>query len=259
VALPELPSNRELPVHEILEHTACELRDAFRSLTLPEYSRSKAERWLIAVSLTPKVDDQLTLGGSKTWKSTALPSPKQLITWVLGTSPGVQLDAKSQSIGAVTYNMKSAELIRDNTLYCDRDTIAYHTLTRHLGIGQWLRRTVSAMDVSSTASIDKPSFTADISIKFTGGGSYTYAFPLGSDLASLSGNYSIDEKLEITMTEIKETKTFSVVTLPTGQIWNKKTAMVPTVARATAVEDAQSRLDLIQIQQSLSNLRVAPE
>lgn len=253
VALPELPGDRELPVREILQHTACELQDGFRSLTLPGYSKAKATRWLVAVKLTPKIDDEATLGFGRTWKSSGSSAAK-LVTWVLGTAPGLQLDAKSEDFAIVSYNLKSSDLIDDNTLICDRNAGTYHTLARHLGIDSWLRRTVAAMDATQMATIDAPGFTADISIKFSGNGTYTYAFPLGNDLVSFGGNYIVDERLDITMTEIKQT--YRVATLP-GNSRSKVTAS--SISHAAAVEDAKARLDILQLQQSLSNLKVSPQ
>lgn len=260
VTVPDLPPDAALPIREILLHSACELRDAFRSLYAPEYARLKSfkpDRWLISITLQPRVDANLVAGGGLTRKSTTQPlSVKSLITWAVGP-PGVQLDAKSWRSGNITYTIKSPDLIRDTELPCYKDTLHYHALTRNLGVGEWLRRTIAATDSTTVAQVDKPTYTSNITIKFSANGSYSYAFSLGSDQAALSGFYQMDEQLSILMTQLPAEKKFTVVTLPTGEkFWSRKEALVGARAEAVVVEEAKSRLDTIQLEQAIRGLQL---
>jgi hypothetical protein len=259
--VPDLPYDIALPVQEILLHTACELNDAFRSLNTVEFARFQAGRWLIAVTLTPRVDTEITPGIGFTRK---VPTPANALrstSWVIGSAPGMTLDVKGDRNGAVTYNIKSQALISSNDLDCDRTAASYHVLAQHLGIGEWLHRTVSAMNVASMASLDKPTFNSEITIKFTGAGSYTYTFPQSVDLASLSGSVSVDEQLQISMAQIPATpKPYTVVTLPSGDNFgHPQHAPVGNTSEVEAVETAKQRLDLLQIEQAIKNLQPAQQ
>jgi hypothetical protein len=242
-SLPDLPGDIELPVKEIILHSACELRDTFRSLTAPEFKRFKAEQWLISVTLTPKVDTSLTFGGA--WTRRDAPASR-LVTWVFGTGPGIQYEAKGQRSGAATYSIKSKQLIEDKSMPCDRDTPSWHALTRELRVADWLRRSVS--------TANKPSFNSEITIKFNGTGSYTFAFPKGSDFGSLGGSYQVNQQLQIAMTPLTPSREFTVVTLPAGDNWDRKQARIALEADV-AVQNAKSRLDIIQLEQAIQSIR----
>jgi hypothetical protein len=60
--VPDLPPDFALPMQEILLQTACELQYAFRVLDAPQYEKFRAKKWLIAITLQPKVDTDLALG-----------------------------------------------------------------------------------------------------------------------------------------------------------------------------------------------------
>jgi hypothetical protein len=112
-------------------------------------------------------------------------------------------------------------------------------------------RAVDAMYAAGTAEIDKPTYNTDITIKFAGNGSYTYTFPGGTNLAALSGSYTVDEQLNITFAPLSATPAFTVVTLPVnGKGFQNRAILQPT----TSVENAQVRTDLIQIEQALRKL-----
>ena len=142
-------------------------------------------------------------------------SATRVTTWALN-SPGLQLDVKTERSGSVGFDFKSGELIDDKTLPCDYASFSYHALAQHLGIREWLGRSVDAMYVTGTAVLDKPVYDSDITIKFSANGSYSYVFPHGSDLASLAGSYTVDEQLNITFAPLNITPAFTVVTLPQG-------------------------------------------
>ena len=124
-------------------------------------------------------------------------------------------------------------------------------LTKHLSIREWLLRAVRAAQTSQ-ASIDSPSFSADVTIKFNGAGSYTYTFPAATDLLSLSAYYSLQETLSINFTS--KPKVDKLVTLPVGGVGTgsnqARSLMRSTV---TILEDQQSSLQ--QIRQTLQNLK----
>lgn len=252
-AIPDLQRDRSLPLREILEHTACELQGAFRSLTADRYKRFKAERWLISVKLTPKVDTDLTAGVGASWKNAG--TAGKLVTWTLGT-PGVQLNAKGNRTGGITYSINSEKLIADTRLKCDRSSESYHALARHLGVGEWLRRTVSAMDGTLVAELDSPTYSSQITIKYSANGSYSFSFAAGSELASLGGTYTDEQQLSITMSEVKAAKSFSVVTLPEGEKFPAPKPAAVGRAESDAIRDAKARNELLQLEQAIRSLRI---
>jgi hypothetical protein len=155
--------------------------------------------------------------------------------------------------GSVDFKFDSAALIKDTKLPCDQETPSYHSLTKHLGIRNWLYRAADAM-ILTDSSIDNPSFSADVTIKFSGTGSWTYTFPPGTDLLSLSGYYQLDEGLTITFTAKTKVSVVKVVTLPVGgpgAPQNNGNAGAPSTT--SIFEDQQSSLQ--QIRQQLQNLR----
>jgi hypothetical protein len=125
-----------------------------------------------------------------------------------------------------------------------------------LAIRDWLVRAVQASAMAAS-KIDNPSFTAEVVIKFTGTGSWTYTFPPGTDLLTLSGYYQLDENLNITFTT--KMKTVTVVTLPIGgpDRDTPNRAREPFASTATILEDQQSSLQ--QIRQQLQNLRTVTQ
>jgi hypothetical protein len=140
-------------------------------------------------------------------------------------------------------------------LDCDNPAQTYQALAK-MGVGEWLRRIVRDARGAPAAKIDKPTFSTDVTIKFTGSGGYSYSFPFGSDVLSASGSYQIDTILGILMTPLTPVKSFEVVTLPAGEDFKKRTVLLPTASRATSVEAAASRLDVIQLDQTIRNSRV---
>jgi hypothetical protein len=252
-AIPDQPDDYTLPIREILQRTACELRTALQDLKNagPQFNPNE---WLINITLTPKIDTDVNAGLGITSKSSSLAGAKFLSTITLGVSPAGQIDAKGSRSGAVTYAIKSADLIR-KPLDCENPAPTYQALAR-MGVGEWLRRTVRDARGAPAAKIDKPTFSTDVTIKFTGSGGYSYSFPFGSDAFSASGSYQIDAILGILMTPLTPAKTFEVVTLPVGEDFTKRTAILPAASRAWSVESAASRLDVIQLDQTIRNSRI---
>jgi hypothetical protein len=253
--VPDLPPDFALPMQEILLQAACELQYALRVLDVPEYQRFKARKWLIAVTLQPKVDTDLALSLGATRRVPTELNAIRVTTWVIGQLPGAQVDYRAERTGAVTFNFKSNELIADTKLPCDQQTPTLHVLAQHLGVGQWLYRTVEAVNATPSGLIDKPSYTTDITIKFSGTGSYTYTFPHGTDFATLAGSYSLDEQLNILMTELTDNKIVAV-TLPSGDKNGFVIPSKPPEATTASVQAARERLDVIQLDQTLRSLRI---
>ena len=250
-AIPDLPNDYQLPVQDILQHTACELRGAFKDLSQKKYESFGAGGWLVAVAVTPKADREATAGVGLTGKSTTDTAANYFTTWALGSSgaPGFQANVKGTRNANVTYNMTSADLLNEKKypLECKRSHPNYHELARHLGIKEWLVRTVEARDqsVGSLAKLDKPTLTSQIFVKFTGGGNFTYAFPFGTHFGSLSGNFDLDETLSITLSPAAGAP-LVVQTLPKGGDFTDGPSRVTTFA-----VDAQARLDAVQAQQQI--------
>lgn len=247
--IPDIPPDFTLPVQEILAVTACDLQDAFYSLeSSHEYARFKPRQWLVTVLLLPKVDTDLTASGGLTRKDPFAGNPVRFTTWALN-SPGIQLDAKGERSSQVKYNFVSGQLMKDKTLLCPAQTPTVHLLSAHLGLGDWLRRVAVALNVASSAKIDNPTYNTDITIKLLAGGSYTFTFPPGTNLASLGGSYSIDEQLNISMIPIADTPPpLSVVTLPVSKEFQS------TAITSVQVQAAQTRQDLSQIEQAIRML-----
>jgi hypothetical protein len=83
-------------------------------------------------------------------------------------------------------------------------------------------------------------------------GGYSYGFPHGTDFASLSGSYAVDEQLNITFAPLNTNAPFTVVTLPVGGKGFRANSATPI--STTAVENAQTRTDLIGIEQAIRRL-----
>ena len=249
--VPDLPPDLTFPMKEILLHTACELQVALRTFDTPQFKRFNARKWLITVALNPKTDADITPALGLTRKVPIVANAARVTSWALN-SPGLQFDMKTERSGGMGFVFKSPGLIGDNTLPCDSTSPSYHALTQHLNIREWLGRSVDAMYVTGTAELDKPTYDSDVTIKFSANGSYTYTFPHGTDLASLSGSYTVDEQLNITFAPLNTTPPFTVVTLPRGGKGFEPNNAAPV--STTAVPDAQARTDLIRIEQAIRKL-----
>jgi hypothetical protein len=252
--MPDLPPDWALPMQEILLHSACELQAALRGLngrTNPK--QFDATAWNIKITLNPKMDADLQPGLGLTRKVPFTSGATTFSTYVIGSGNGVTTDMHGNRTGSVDFKFDSAALIKDEKLPCDQETPSYHSLTKHLGIRDWLYRSADAMNLTDS-SIDNPSFSADVMIKLSGTGSWTYTFPPGTNLVSLSGYYTLDESLNITLTAKTKVTVIKVVTLPVGGPGaprNRVNAAVPSTA--AVYEDQQSSLQ--QIRQQLQNLK----
>jgi hypothetical protein len=248
---PGMPPDYALPVAEIIRHAVCELRLALRKIDHSNPSFRPSD-WVVQITLTPKVDAEFSARAGLTGRSTTL-TQKYFNTWTVGAAPGAQLYAKGHTDGSAAYTIRSSDLLdRQGKLPidCDREAPRYHALVRNLGIFDWLSRTASAVegDVAKLARLDKPTYNAQIIIKFDGAGNYTYNFPFGTDFAGLYLGYALDESLSIAFTPA--VKAVRVRTLPEAPL----SSAVPAVA---TIEE-KSRLDFLQLEQTLRNLQVIP-
>jgi hypothetical protein len=253
--MPDLPPDWALPQTEILLHTACELQGALRGLA----SRTTSDEfdvtgWSIRVALNPKVDADIQPGAGLMRKQPFVSGALRFATLVIGSGNGITLDMKGQRTGSVDFVFDSAKLITNDRLPCDLATPSYHSLTKNLGIKNWLYRSAEAMIVTGS-SIDKPTFSSDVLIKFNGTGSYTYTFPPGTDLVTLSGYYQLQETLNITFTaKAKPPHKFEIVTLPKGGKGFDPNSAPHLVLSQAAVAAAETRGDLAQIELAIRNL-----
>lgn len=253
--MPDLPPDWALPAREIVLHSACELQAGLRTVdgrTNPK--RFDARNWTIRVSLNPKADADIVPGAGLTRRQPTQTGVARFANWVVGGGNGMQLDMKGQRTGNLDFVFNSAELIDDNQLPCSDEKIIAHALTKNIGIADWLHRSIDAA-YATGSSIDKPSFSSDVFVKFNiGTSSYTYTFSAGTDLLTMGGYYQLQETLNINFTAKPKVSRFDIVTLPKGGdgfVANRG------VVKSTVSVSTEARSDLQQIEQAIRNLRPA--
>ncbi|MEZ0058121.1 hypothetical protein ACVII1_006265 [Bradyrhizobium elkanii] len=251
--LPDLPPDWALPVQEIVLHASCELQFALNNLQkVSDPKKFDPAGWTIKVTLNPKVDADIQPGAGLT-RSASSRGGTRSSNFVIGGGNGATADLKGTHNGSVDFKFDSAVLMKDAGLPCNTATPSYHTLTKYLGIQEWLFRAVDTTRVTG-ASIDSPSFTAEVVIKFSGSGGWTYTLPAGTDLLSLSGYYQLDESLTITFTAKPKVDSFKVVTLPKGGKGFGANSAAPLASTVSIIQEQNSSLQ--QIRQQLQNLRL---
>ena len=215
--IPEVPNNYSLPIDDILHNTTCELRQAFVDLNAEQrYKSFGAGNWLVGLTLSPKSDKEIIPGVGFAAKNNSSATAAYLSSFAFGSAamPGASVDIKGTRNAGVTYNLHSRDLlnVRKFPLVCDPTKPTYNALAQHLGIREWLIRTVLAQHKSTgnLTKLDKPTFSSEIFVKFSGNGSFTYAFPFGSTFASLSGNYDEDITFSIALTPDQQTHIITV-------------------------------------------------
>lgn len=250
--IPPVPDDTTLPIQEILHHAACELQYAFHELAKPDYASFNASKWLVALKLTPKFDSDVAAGAGYTGKSTSISGARYFNNWALGSlgAPGANVEAKGTRNAAVTFKMSSKDLLNPkNRHLCPLQSPRAHSLTQHLGIGEWLVRLVQARDMTASfVKLDTPTYSSEIFVKFSGNGNFTYSFPFGTNFGALSGYYDLDETLEITLSPAPDDK-ISVQTLPRGGVFTDGPTRVPVGSAVSA----EQKLDDAANQQSLLN------
>jgi hypothetical protein len=249
--VPHIPREAQLPVAEIILSASCGLKIALEYLDQPKFGRFHARNWLISIVLLPKTNTDLQAGVGYNGKSTSVASP-YLSSWVIGSAPGVNVDTKGERSSGITYKIKSSELIAEKRLDCYDQGPNFHALINHLGLQDWLIRSALALNANPVAKPDNPNYNSEITVKFSGDGSYSYAFPFGGALATASGSYSIDQQLQISMTPLDPPpKQYSVTTLPVDNL----RSVVSNKASVSATAAATQRLDILQLQNTLRSLK----
>jgi hypothetical protein len=251
--IPDIPDDYSLPVAQIMQHAACELRDAFIELNKKEYASFDAQNWQIAVTLTPKADREFTAGGGLTGKTTSNTKILYFTNWAV-SGPGLQYDAKGTRNATAVYSFTSKELLDfvHHPLSCEYTSPTYNELTRNLGIKQWLIRSVNAKknSLGGLGTLDKPTYSSEILIKYSGNGVFTYNFPFGTDFGSLSASYDTDETLSMALTKTAKKSVIVVQTLPTGgQFGDGPPATIVIPSRV----ETPSRLDALESEQNIIN------
>jgi hypothetical protein len=104
--------------------------------------------------------------------------------------------------------------------------------------------------VGSFASLDSPTYSSQIFVKFSGNGNFTYNFPFGTNFGAISGYYDVDETLDITLTPDTGGETIYVQTLPRG---GKFQDQPPDRVVLPSSVDASQKLDTTLNQQGIIN------
>lgn len=251
--LPDIPPDWALPVREIILHTACELKFSLIDLQpISDPRRFDPSAWTIKVTLNPKADADISAGAGLTRRFPQT-GGTTFSNLVIGPGNGITTEMKGSHNGSVDFKFDSGALMRDEGLPCERATPSYHTLTQVLGIHDWLYRAIVASNETG-ASIDAPGFTAGVLIKFNGTGSWTYTFPPGTNLLSLSGYYQLEETLTITFINNPKKDKIKVVSLPKGGEGFLPNRGRPVASTFTLIQDQNASLQ--QIRQQLQNLRI---
>jgi hypothetical protein len=263
-AIPNFPSDFQFPSQEILRYAVCELRDAYLELNdKTRFPYFHAENYSIKVGLQPKVDQEMDLKAGLTGKSTTLPK-RYTNSWFGGAfpgagAPGAGMDIRGHQDGTVNFIIKSNNLLSKNlVINCDTDwSPAKHALAQNLGIRSWLLRSSFAAqnDLQQVTDVDSHAFTAEIYVKFDAAGQFTYLFPLGTEFASAGAQYYTDQFLSIVITNDPPRKPLTVRTIP-GNIEQGRFVSAGAPSAKEVSPEARTRLDLLQLQQTLGNLQV---
>jgi len=265
-AIPEIASDYEYPSQEILRYAVCELRDAYTELDDKRlYPHFHAQNYSIKIALQPKVDREFSARVGMTGKSTNL-TKRYSDSWIGGAfpgggAPGAGVTVRGHQDGTVGFVIKSVNLLAKTfVMNCDTDwSPAKHALAQNLGIRSWLLRSTLAAqphDIQKVTDVDSHSFQAEIYVKFDGAGQFTYLFPLGTDYASLGAQNYTDQFLTITITYDPPKKPIRVQTIPGTLSEGGEFKSIAAASPRAVSPDARTRLDLLQLQQTLGNLQV---
>lgn len=255
-SIPSMPDEREVPVQEIVTTTICELRSTFMRLSDKKaHPGFRADEWGASIQLTPRVDTDVSLKFGMTRKSTLDSKALSFVTWTLGTQPGAELDVRGRRDGSATFVLHSSELVKRNDeldMLCTGRERTMHALAQYQGIYEWWSRLiVQEAALAQFTKLDKPAFNSNIIVKFDiGNAGPTWVIPRGTTTFTVFGLRTVDLTLSLAFT--RDPKRPRVVTLPEGGLKQQG----PPVRRDPVSPDAQQRLDSIQQENILRNLRI---
>jgi hypothetical protein len=252
--MPDLPVDWAMPQREIVLHSACEVQSALRAIAL-EHSPKKVfdpDGWIVKITLNPKIDADIAPGVGLTRRQPASATASRFVSWVVGGPNGATLEMRGERTGSLDFDLDSSDLIRDD-LGCQHEPFLLHSLTKSIGIENWLIRSVDAAALSHS-KIDKPSFSSEVVMKFNGNASYTYNFPTATDFVTMGGFYQLDEILNVNLVAKTPTVRISAVTLPS----NGKAFVTSHGPPAPSVmfSTQQTNASLQQILQAIQNSKL---
>jgi hypothetical protein len=264
---PSLPDETALPVAEVLEHTTCELRAALQSDWLAKYPKFHPGQWSVGISLNPVIDTDFNLNAGAGLKTNDNPPITHLFSWVLGPGTGLQDDLRGHNEATTGYVLSSADLLKTKSLEVCETMEHDASLAHHIGIEEWLKqsmpRGVIGPDVATT---NKLTFNTWVQFKFNGtGAGVTWTVPRGSAYGSIGGYYQAQYILGLQFTPTTPPPPI-VVTLPDDS-YSKPQNIAELKKAATFVQrpagsvggvsaDDQTRLNLLQLEQSIKNIRI---
>jgi hypothetical protein len=256
--MPDLPADWAMPQREIVLHAACEVQSALRAIALQHTPKKNfdPDAWTVKISLNPKIDADIAPGVGITRRDPSSTTATRFASWVIGGPNGATLEMRGERTGNLDFDLDSSKLMRDD-LGCENEPFLLHSLTKSIGIEKWLLRSVDAAALSHS-KIDKPSFSAEVFMKFNGSGSYTYNFPaVATDLVTMSGYYQLDEILNVNLIANPPIVRISAVTLPiSGKAFvAQQGPPTPSVEFSTQ----QTNASLQQILQAIQNSKLTTQ
>jgi hypothetical protein len=251
--IPDLPPDSELPVQQIISNSVCELRDAF--LTLSERPNFRAEEWAGSISLVPKVDTDLNTTFGFSGKATL--SPVHFWNW--SGSPLAGVDVRGHADASATYAFHTSSLLRPDPhldAVCARADWS-RNFDHRAGLLEWWQRTIPSPDPAFAVVVpmDKQGFTRQVTVKLSGGASATYSMLPRTLSLGASGYYQRDLTLSFAFTPDPKDKKRKVVTLPEGGLFRD----IKGPPTGPVSPGALQRLDAIQTENILRNLRIQPQ
>jgi hypothetical protein len=143
--MPDLPPDWAMPQTEILLHSACEVQAALRFIAQNNPPKTVFEPggWTVKISLNPKVDADIAPGVGVTRRQPTNTKAIRFANLVLGGTNGATAEMKGERTGNLDFVFDSAKLIVDD-LGCEYEPFLLHSLTKSIGIEDWLVRSVDA-------------------------------------------------------------------------------------------------------------------